>query len=415
MNPSVYIKTQGCKLNQSDSLSLSTEFHENGYEIARTAKQADVIVLNTCTVTATADSKARQYINATSKKHPSALVVITGCYAQSQSEVLEGTYPNCLILGNNDKPNIVSSVNQRLGFVESYLPSFLPKFNKTRAMVKIQEGCNQVCSYCIVPKVRGREKSIPMSVIISQVNNYHELGFNEVVLTGTQLGTYGFETGKDNLKTLIDKILSETSIPRIRVSSLQAHEIDMALLSLWSDQRLQNHFHIPLQSGDDDLLQSMRRRYTTSEFKKSVAAVRDAVPNVAITTDWIIGFPGESDAQFTNSARFVEDIQFSDIHPFPYSIRPGTSAAYLQDQVLSSKKKSRIQIAIYLKEQSAKNFKHSMLGKEFRVLWESRDNAGNGTGYTSNYIKVANKSTTRSNTITDEILLRVNENGEVSC
>ena len=414
-SPTVYIKTHGCKLNQSDSLTLNNEFHDNGYELTNNAHNADVVVLNTCTVTATADSKARQYINTTIKKHPDTLVVITGCYAQSQSQQLTEKYDNCLILGNDEKLNLVSKVNEKLRIKELDKPSFLPSTDKTRAMVKIQEGCNQVCAYCIVPKVRGREKSIPTSTIIENINNYHSQGYQEVVLTGTQLGTYGFEYPTENLHTLLGNILHSTSIPRIRVSSLQAHEINSALLSLWEDSRLQNHFHIPLQSGDDTLLKSMRRRYTLKQFAESIKLVRGTIPEVAITTDWIIGFPGESDSQFDNSVAFIKGIEFSDIHPFTYSIRPGTSAAYLEDQISPVVKKNRMSRAIDVKDSSAKAFKETMIGKQFEVLWESTNQNGDSVGYTSNYIRVNKTEYQAKNLVTKEILKNLGANGIVQC
>lgn len=415
IKPTVFIKTHGCKLNQADSLKLNNEFHANGYELTATENNADVVVLNTCTVTATADSKARQYINSTMRKHPNSLVVITGCYAQAQSEALSLKYDNCIVLGNDNKDKLVSEVTDKLAVGQLDIPSFLPPMNKTRAMVKIQEGCDQICAYCIVPRVRGRETSIEASIISSQINRYHEQGFQEVVLTGTQLGTYGFETPGETLEALLIEILEDTVIPRIRVSSLQAHEITPSLLSLWDNPRLQNHFHIPLQSGDDNVLSSMRRRYTTKQFQTSVKLVRDSIANVSITTDWIIGFPGETDQQFNNSVDFARSMKFSDIHPFTYSIRPGTSAAHMNNQVSPAVKKTRMDIALKLKMDSAASFKNSMLGKDFLVLWETLTKNGISEGHTSNYIRVVKPGASSLNSTTLETLISVNENGKVLC
>ena len=415
IKPTVYIKTHGCKLNQSDTLTLNNEFHANGYELTHNEQDADVVVLNTCTVTSTADSKARQYINTTTRKHPDALVVITGCYAQSQSKQLTEMYTNCLVLGNEDKPNLVAKVSEKIGQTELDIPSFLPNLNKTRAMVKIQEGCNQVCAYCIVPKVRGREKSIPVHHIISQINKYHSQGFQEVVLTGTQLGTYGFETPGTTLRYLLEEILQSTSIPRIRVSSLQAHEIDSSLLLLWQDQRLQNHLHIPLQSGDNAVLENMRRKYTTEEFKTAVEMTREIINDVSITTDWIIGFPGETDEQFKNSVSFVKSTKFADIHPFTYSTRAGTSAAYMNMHVSATVKKTRMSLALHLKSASSMAFKQSMIGKQFPVLWESYDKNEHAIGYTANYISVNGTGTRNNNVITNEVLQELKDDGTVLC
>ncbi|HCG90597.1 MAG TPA: tRNA (N(6)-L-threonylcarbamoyladenosine(37)-C(2))-methylthiotransferase MtaB [Dehalococcoidia bacterium] len=408
MNPHVFIKTHGCKLNQADSIQITDEFSNQGFNITAQESDAQVVILNTCTVTATADSKARQYINRIKRTNPDALVVVTGCYAELSPETIKQEHPDCLVLGNKSKKILVSEVknhfqhNIQLGQITS------TPMLKTRAMLKIQEGCNQVCAYCIVPKVRGREKSIPSTLITNQINNFHKNGYQEVVLTGTQLGTYGFDLQDENLVTLISTILRDTSVPRIRISSLQAHEISTELLSLWSNHRLLNHLHIPLQSGDDSILESMRRRYTTSVFSDSVELARNLIPNVSITTDWIVGFPGETNDQFEKSTKFVKSMGFSDIHAFPYSIRPGTSAAHFKNQITPETKKIRMIEALAQKSDSSERYKQSMIGKSFDVLWESTSSTTYNYGLTSNYIKVKKMSDeTVSNSITNETLLKL--------
>ena len=386
----VAIHTHGCKLNQADSQALARRFREAGYRVVAPSAPADVVVLNSCTVTATADAKARQYLRAARRRNPGAIVVATGCYAQRAPAELEGLAEVSLVIGNTGKAGLVESVQDVMEAQRppsSYLLSFprkreftqptqerphpnpLPegegtvagersqhphpnpppqgdgivaegegilRAGRTRAMVKIQEGCDQVCAYCIVPKVRGRERSIPPEAIIAEINRLASdkrgaEGFREVALTGTQLGTYGFDLPGVNLQRLLERILAETDVERVRVSSLQAHEITAPLLELWSDSRLMPHFHIPLQSGCDSTLKAMRRRYDTAQFAASVASVRRMYPDAGITTDIIVGFPGETAADFAASLDFAAAMQFSDIHAFPYSQRPGTSAAYFQD------------------------------------------------------------------------------------
>ena len=237
-------------------------------------------------------------------------------------------------------------------------------------MVKIQEGCDQVCAYCIVPKVRGRERSLPAEEIIAEINRHCSEGYREVALTGTQLGTYGFDLANVNLQRLLERVLAETAVERLRVSSLQAHEITASLLQLWSDSRLMPHFHIPLQSGCDTTLRAMRRRYSTSQFAASLQLVRQMYPGAGITTDIIVGFPGESEDDFTASLQFASAMQFSDIHAFPYSPRPGTSAAYYKEQVPEPQKRARMGQMLQLAAGSHENFRASQLGGVRPVLWE---------------------------------------------
>jgi threonylcarbamoyladenosine tRNA methylthiotransferase MtaB len=262
-------------------------------------------------------------------------------------------------------------------------------------MLKIQEGCNQVCAYCIVPKVRGRERSIPPETLVSQINERVDEGFREVVLTGTQLGTYGFDLSDITLTRLLRRILAETGVSRLRVSSLQAHEIDPPLLELWQDSRLCPHFHIPLQSGSDAVLGRMRRRYTTGRFAETIALVRDSVPGCSVTTDLIVGFPGEGHIEYHESLAFAQAMEFSDMHIFPYSSRPGTTAAYFVDDLSPSEKKSRVARMMEMAEEGFRAFRTRQLGQTRPVLWESKrvdDGGMTWRGLTDNYIRVYGKT-----------------------
>ena len=391
---SVAIHTHGCKLNQADSQELARRFQEAGYRVVGPYAAADVVVLNTCTVTAAADAKARQYLRRARRRNPGAVVVATGCYAQRAPGELENLAEVSLVLGNGDKPSLPQLAHAALQSPAA--PSLdepaidaSPRAGRTRAMVKIQKGCDQVCAYCIVPKVRGRERSIPPEGIIAAINRRVADGFREVALTGTQLGSYGFDLpGEGGLLGLLERILAETGIERLRVSSLQAHEITAPLLELWRSSRLMPHFHIPLQSGCDATLRAMRRRYDTAQFAAAVDLVRGRYPEAGITTDIIAGFPGETAADFDAGFRFAAAMRFADIHAFPYSPRPGTSAAYYRGQVAEAEKRARMGRMLGLAAEARRGFRESQLGAVRSVLWERASSGGWWTGLTDNYLRV---------------------------
>ena len=421
-SPKVAIQTHGCKLNQADSQVLVRQFQEAGFTMVKSAAQADVVVLNSCTVTANSDSKARQYLRRARRSNPDALVVATGCYAQRAKGDLSAMESVSLVLDNQDKPTLVATIANKLEAASGSFAENLaaPAPRRSRAMVKIQEGCDQVCSYCIVPKVRGRERSIPPEEIIAQINERAKLGCREAVLTGSQLGTYGFDLPGIDLAALLQQVLVETNINRLRISSLQAQEITPDLLGLWDDSRLSPHFHIPLQSGSDTILKSMRRRYDTARFAETIALVRKTIPDAGITTDIIIGFPGEGVREFAESYSFAASMDFSDMHVFPYSIRPGTSAAHLDDQVIDAQKKKRSGEMLELAAASVKKFRQGALGQVRPVLWEPTQGencVGIWSGLTDNYMRVkADSGCDLSNLITNTRLTGLDEDwmtGEV--
>ena len=397
-SPKVAIHTHGCKLNQADSQVLARQFQEAGFTVVRSATQADVVILNSCTVTANSDSKARRYLRRARRANPDALVVATGCYAQRAKDELSAMEEVSLVLDNRQKETLVSTVAAKLNVVADSSIQNAPvaaPVGRSRAMVKIQEGCDQVCAYCIVPKVRGRERSIPPEEIIAEINGRSENGCREAVLTGTQLGTYGFDLPGIDLRDLIRRVLAETSIDRLRVSSLQAQEITHELLELWEDPRLCPHFHIPLQSGSDTILRSMRRRYDTARFAETVELVRKKIPDAGITTDTIVGFPGEGAREFAESYSFAMSVGFSDMHVFPYSIRPGTSAAHLDGQVEVIKKRERTGEMLELAATAVREFRLGSQGQTRPVLWEpgkGRDAGEIWSGLTDNYLRVKAQS-----------------------
>ncbi len=409
----VAIHTHGCKLNQADSETLARYFAEAGYQIVEWPAGADVLVLNTCTVTATADAKARQALRAARRDNQKSLIVATGCYAERAAHDLERLGPAILVIGNTRKDQLVSAVTATLacrGGSRSEPSQDPPEARpageerdqleadtvrsasgRSRAMIKIQEGCGQVCAYCIVPKVRGRERSVPPDTVVQQIIHRVDQGCREVVLTGTQLGTYGYDIAGASLIDLLRRILAESAVPRIRVSSLQAQEITPELLKLWADRRLCPHFHVPLQSGSDRILAAMRRRYDTEHFARTVELVRQEVPDAGITTDLIVGFPGEGDSEFRESHSFAQSMQFSDMHIFPYSSRPGTSAAYLAVNVPDLVKKARTAEMLEVAAGGFEAFRHKQLGQTRPVLWEVARESGAvpiWSGLTDNYIRV---------------------------
>lgn len=262
-------------------------------------------------------------------------------------------------------------------------------------MVKIQEGCDQVCAYCIVPRVRGRERSIPASQLVARIDALVDAGYREVVLTGTQLGTYGFDLSGDepaSLAGLISAVLDRTAVERLRVSSLQPQEMDGSLLGLWSDDRLCPHFHMPLQSGSDAVLKRMRRRYTAAEYERAVERVRGLVPDAGITADVIAGFPGETADDFGRTHSLAERVAFSGLHVFPFSSRPGTTAAHFEDDVTHDEKAERVARLIELGGRTSAAFRDGLLGSTRAVLWESNGTgvrADAWTGLTDNYVRVS--------------------------
>ena len=405
---------------------LAREFAEAGLKQVREDEPADVYVVNSCTVTHVADRKARQSLRAARRRNPSATIVATGCYAQRSPKQLADMSAIDLVFGNVDKSRLVRQVIDWRGENgNDIVPCAtgddadytIPNVGRTRAMVKIQEGCNQVCAYCIVPKVRGREQSVPTDALVDEVRRLIDSGYREVVLTGTQLGSYGFDLLEASLHSLIASVLSQTDVERLRVSSLQPREISDELLDLWDDERLCPHFHMPLQSGSDRILSRMRRRYTTQEYTETVSRIRARIPHAGVTADVIVGFPGETDDDFQATYNLCESIGFADMHVFPYSVRPGTSAAHFDEQSPPEVKSERMNALLALSKSQMRQFRQERLGTVRPVLWESRTTR-NGesfwTGLTDNYIRVrAQSDRMLLNEITGAELLSVDERGTV--
>ncbi|MBM3958565.1 MAG: tRNA (N(6)-L-threonylcarbamoyladenosine(37)-C(2))-methylthiotransferase MtaB [SAR202 cluster bacterium] len=390
--PTVAIETHGCKLNAADSERLAREFAAAGFAVGQ-AQDADVFVLNSCTVTAVADRKARQALAAARRRRPDALIVASGCFAERSPNAVDALEAVDLTVTNRAKAELVGLVAARLGLGPrdpvASTAGVAGTTGRTRAFLRIQEGCDQVCAYCIVPRVRGRERSIPEEQLVAEVRVAFDGGRREVVLTGTQLGSYGFDLEGTDLRRLLLRLLRSTEMPRIRVSSLQPLELTEGLLELWSGEgrgRLCPHFHMPLQSGSDGILRRMRRRYSAARYIDAVERVKRAVPAAAVTTDIIAGFPGESDEDFALTVAVVREAELAGAHVFPYSARPGTSASKFPDQVPHEVKASRAAELRRLARAAETKFREHLVGQVRPVLWES--DGPPLAGLTDNYVRV---------------------------
>jgi len=389
----VYLASVGCKLNQSEIETLACRFVAAGHCVVPAPEGADVCVFNSCVVTHSAARKSRQAVRRLRRRNPAARVVVTGCYAQVAPDDLEAD----VTVSNADKERLVENLLGE-GAIAPVLPFSLSPlslpYRRTRAFVKIQDGCDNGCTYCITRVARGPQRSRPRADVLAEVQAKVEAGYQEVVLTGVHLGGYGHDRGqppRDSLWQLVTAILSQTDVRRLRLSSVEPWDVTPDVFELWQDPRLCRHLHLPLQSGSNGVLRRMGRRYTVAEFARLVVAARAAIPDVAITTDLIVGFPGETEACFSESLASVQNIRFARAHVFPYSARPGTPAALLPDHVPSSEKRARAARMRALTTRLARQFRERFIGRTVEVLWESRSN-GQWQGLTDNYLRVATRS-----------------------
>ena len=416
--------TMGCKANQYDTQSMRETLQRNGYTFVDeggSGQQADLYLINTCTVTNVADQKARQAIRRAIRQHPNAKVLVTGCYAESDREAIEKIPGVTFVFGNREKADFqdyldmlhaeTPSSSEGASYPPNPLLSIEPvqhdairehaRFSKgvsdagkrTRALIKVQDGCSAFCTYCIIPYVRGRMTSRPLDDIADEAHRIADSGIKEVVITGVHLGAYGMDTGRDkDIADILEHIHDIEGIKRIRFSSIEPMYFPDALGERMAAlPKCMPHFHLPLQAGSDAVLQRMRRRYTTAQFAHLVENLRRVFgDDVGITTDVMVGFPGETDAHFEASCRFVEEIGFSQLHVFRYSPRKGTPAATYPDQVSPHISAARSQAMIALGERLNTAFRQRMLGKQKEVLIEaSREGENNHlAGFTDNYLRV---------------------------
>ncbi len=413
--PSVYVKTMGCKVNTFDAHVIENQFKKRGYDLQTEPNLPDITVVNTCSVTASADREARYLARRLRRENPKTLLVFTGCYAQTDSARLAAMEEIDMVIPNQVKDSLVQMVEAGLG-ASSKLPegiapvvenrqthfkSSLTLFDhsdsvQTRAFVKIQDGCNGFCSYCLIPYARGQSRSVPATQILSEVNRLIDLGTYEIVLTGIHIGDYGRdfsdESHPEPILTLLRQILEIPGLGRLRISSLEPGELSVPLVSLIKEypERICQHFHLPLQSGSDPILKAMRRSYRQEGYRAAVERIREAFPEVSLGADVIPGFPGETDQHFQETVDFIEGLGLSYLHVFPYSKRPNTAASkmpgHLPGPVVSERAKALRDLSHRLSTQYARSF----IGRSMDVLWESdRDQAGRPLGRTGNYLHVA--------------------------
>ena len=408
--------TLGCKVNQYETEAMLELFEKEGYEKAETEDYADVYVINTCTVTNMSDRKSRQYIRRMKKKNPDAIIAVVGCYSQvSPEEILSIDEVN-LVMGTNDRKKIVEEVKKidasrkvstvdDIMKVKAFEEIEINKTNgKTRAFMKIQDGCDRYCSYCIIPYARGRVRSRDLESIVKEVENLASNGYKEVVLTGIHVASYGKDIKDSDIKLLdvIKQINDIEGIERIRLSSVEPILFtDEFVEAVSTMDKVCPHYHLSLQSGCDETLKRMKRRYTTEEYKAIVDRLRAAIPNVSITTDVIVGFPGETNEEFDKTYEFLKDIELTHMHVFKYSPRKGTPAATMENQVDPSTKHDRSEKLLQLNEENFNKFGQKMLDKEFNVLFEQKVGDNKYEGLTENYVKVIVES---DNDISEQIL-----------
>lgn len=403
-NKTIAVCTLGCKVNQYDTDAVLTQFREAGYSVVDFDQKADVYLINTCTVTNVGDRKSRQMIRRARRINPDGKVVVMGCLAQASPEEVIQIEGVSLVVGTHQRSELlelveslpdgtsepISTVVDDIFAVDEFEELPVSTFEgRTRATLKIQDGCNQFCSYCRVPFARGKPRSRRIESVVEQAAQIAAQGYPEIVLTGVHLGAYGLDLEPNlHLSDVVEALTEVEGLTRIRISSIDPHEITPRLLELVAaEEKVCRHLHIPLQSGCDTVLERMRRRYTTAEYRRIVEEAREQISDLAITTDIIVGFPGETDAEFAETMQFVEEMAFSRLHVFRYSRRSGTPAARFPNQIPATVKEERSHSLIALGEKLSEQFHKAYVGKELPVLVEQVE-GGHGVGLTDNYIRV---------------------------
>jgi threonylcarbamoyladenosine tRNA methylthiotransferase MtaB len=402
----VAFHTLGCKVNFYDTEAIWQLFKNEGYDQVDFENTADVYVINTCTVTNTGDKKSRQMIRRAIRRNPEAIVAVTGCYAQTSPAEIMAIPGVDMVIGTQDRERIIPLVKQfesdrqpinavrnimkTRTFEELDVPDFA---DRTRAFLKIQEGCNNFCTFCIIPWSRGLMRSREPQSVIAQAEQLVAAGYQEIVLTGIHTGGYGEDIEDYSLAKLLKDLDKVQGLKRIRISSIEASQItDEVIEVLKSSDKMCRHLHIPLQAGDDTVLARMRRKYTTAEFARKIERLHEIMPDVAITTDVIVGFPGETEEMFRDGYAFMEKMKFSEMHVFPYSKRTGTPAARMEDQVDEEIKNARVHELIDLSEKMQLAYAQKFIGQVLEVIpertYKGAPDSGLYSGYSDNYVQV---------------------------
>ena len=400
--PKVALTTLGCKVNQFETETMEGLFKQKGYEIVPFEETADFYVINTCSVTSLGDRKSRQIIRRAQRQNEQAIIAVCGCYSQVHPEEIKAIEGVRVVLGTKERSQIVELVEQAAredgiidevgNIMEARDFEDIPLYDmpqRTRAFLKIEDGCQNFCSYCIIPYARGPVKSRHLDKIHAEAKKLVAAGFKEIVLTGIHLGAYGRDlAGEVTLADACREVLKVEGLKRLRLGSLESIELSPDLFELIrSDERFCAHLHLPLQAGSDSVLKDMNRHYDTAEFARLIEHVEREVPGVAVSTDIIVGFPGETEEQFQQGLAFVAEMNFSRMHVFPYSRRSGTPAAERKDQIPDPVKKERAHRMQELAARKTQEFHQQFLGKTLRVLFET-DTDGITDGLTDNYIRV---------------------------
>ena len=423
--------TLGCKVNQYETNAMAQKFKEAGYEIVDMNDDiSDICIVNTCTVTNMSDRKSRHSLRRVKEKNPSAIIAAVGCYAQVAKNDLENMSEIDIVLGNEEKANIVQYVEK---FMENHNENKLIEIEdiankkefedmgqityteKTRAFIKVQDGCNQFCSYCIIPYARGRVRSRNAESIIKEITQIAQNGIKEVVITGIHVASYGRDFGNENgLIELLEKINEIEGIKRIRLGSLEPKIITEEFMQRLSKlEKMCHHFHLSLQSGCDETLKRMNRKYTTVEVKEIIERLRRYYDDVMLTTDIIVGFPGETEEEFEATYQFLKEVKLYKMHVFQYSPRKGTRAAVMPNQIDGNIKEARSKKLIELSNENQKMYNQQLVGKEVEVLFEDREEGDGITyfrGHTQNYILVKYKTDENlENTLKNVKILELSE------
>ncbi|MBL4761863.1 MAG: tRNA (N(6)-L-threonylcarbamoyladenosine(37)-C(2))-methylthiotransferase MtaB [Gammaproteobacteria bacterium] len=422
----VAFKTLGCRLNEAEIETWAREFQATGFNLSTDPESADLLVVNTCAVTQEATRKSRKLIRQTQRKNPNAKLVISGCYSSLESEQAKQLEGVDLVVHNSDKNKLVQLVNEQLDFSnmpvaaeETATESSLFSRGRHRAFVKIQDGCRYRCTYCIVTLARGEEQSRSIKDITDEINCHVNEGIKEVVLTGVHVGGYGSDN-RSSLYELIRCILEDTDLPRLRLASVEPWDLADNFPTLFENKRLMPHMHLPLQSGSDSVLRRMSRRCKTDEFRTLVNHLKTAIPGFSITTDIIVGFPGETELEWSQGLEFIESINFAHTHIFSYSRREGTKAATLPNQVDTAIKKQRSQTLHQLAKTMKRNAYTASLNEPMNVLWEKASHKPDCddvfySGYTDNYLRIkinAEPTICLENQIKQVVATAISDDGE---
>lgn len=396
----VAIYTLGCKVNLYESEVIMNSFKKCGYEIVDFEDDADIVIINTCTITNTSDKKSRNIIRQAVKKHENAVIVVMGCYSQVRSADIKEIDGVDIIIGNTKKSKVVSLVEEYLKNKKSiteidnimhtdFEAMELDTFEtRTRAFVKIQDGCNNFCSYCIIPYSRGNIRSKEKDDVVSEIKCLVKNGYKEVVLTGIHTGHYGKDKYDYDFSDLLSELCKIDNLKRIRISSIEITELDSKFIDVLKNNKvIVNHMHIPLQSGCDKTLKEMNRKYDTKYYLDKINLIRSIRPNISITTDLIVGFPNETEEDFNNTLSFLRKVKFSKIHVFPYSRRKGTKADLMDNQIDEQTKHKRVKEVLKLSEELEIEYMNKFINTDVLVLIEKFEN-GIISGHTENYIPV---------------------------